>query len=116
MAPRRLGVEADKNLRVGSPAMLARDLLKQKLSSRRFTSSALHDEAGQGIVYQLGERASGDVHTISPGWWASSPIYLKERRARQRPAPQRAKSINANLSANGPWRTWFVSANWRWRM
>jgi len=73
---------------------LARDPLEQELKFATVDPVALHDEAGQGIVYQLGERASADVHTISPGWRASRPIYLKERRARQRPAPHRAKSIN----------------------
>jgi len=73
---------------------LARDLLNQKLKFAAVDPVALHDEAAQGIVYQLGERAPGDVHIMSPGWRASSPICLKERRTRQRPAPQRAKSIN----------------------
>ena len=95
---------------------LARDLLEEKLKFAAVDPVALHDEAGQGIVYQLSERAPGDVHTISPGWRASSPIYLEERRARQRPAPQRAKFDQSDLSANGPWQTRFVSANWRWRM
>jgi hypothetical protein len=44
-----------------------RDSLEQKLELAAVDPIALHDEADQGIVYQLGERAPGDVHDISPG-------------------------------------------------
>jgi hypothetical protein len=43
-----------------------RDLREQKLKLVAVDPVALHDEAGEGIVYQLGNRASGDVHDISP--------------------------------------------------
>src|SRR5215471_54405 len=43
-----------------------RDLREQKLKLVAVDPVALHDEAGEGIVYQLGKRAPGDVHDISP--------------------------------------------------
>lgn len=39
---------------------------------------ALHDEADQGIVYQFGERAPGDVHDISPGYLAPQVPFLSD--------------------------------------
>jgi hypothetical protein len=49
---------------LGRQQSLARDLLEQKLKFAVVDPAALHDEAGQGIVYQLGERAPG---ALSPG-------------------------------------------------
>jgi hypothetical protein len=95
---------------------LARDLLKQKLKFAAVDPVAVHDEAGQGIVYQLGERAPGDVHTISPRL-AGFESDLSQGASSPPAASASARQIDqSDLSANGPWRTQFVSANWRWPM
>jgi hypothetical protein len=51
---------------LGCQQPLARDLLEQKLKVAAIDPVALHDEGGEGIVHQLGKRAPGDVHNISP--------------------------------------------------
>jgi hypothetical protein len=56
----------------GRRQSLARDPLEEEIKLAAVDPVALHpvalhDEADQGIVNQLGERAPGDVHDISPG-------------------------------------------------
>jgi hypothetical protein len=51
----------------GHRQSLARDPLEEEIKLAVVDPIALHDEADQGIVNQLGERAPGDVHDISPG-------------------------------------------------
>ena len=50
------------------PQSFARDPLEQTLEFAAFDPVTLHDEPDQGISYQLGKRAPGDVHDTSPGY------------------------------------------------
>jgi hypothetical protein len=62
------------------PQSLTCDPLEQPLELAAVDPVALHDEADQGIVHQLGERASGDVHDIPPGYLAPrSPFISNEQ-------------------------------------
>jgi len=67
---RRLRSQGPRPTRVCEPGRqqsLARNPLEQSLKLAAVDPVALHDEAGEGIVYQLGKRAPSDVHNISPG-------------------------------------------------
>jgi hypothetical protein len=50
----------------GASTRGARGPLEQKLEFATVDPVALHDEADQGILHQLGQRAPSDVHNISP--------------------------------------------------
>ena len=52
------------------PHPLADDTLEKKPELVTVDPVTLHDETDQGILYQLGERALGDVHDIPPGFTA----------------------------------------------
>src|ERR1700730_155705 len=50
------------------PGLPARDTLEEKLELAAVESVTPHDETGQGILHQLGERAWADGHDNSPAF------------------------------------------------
>ena len=58
------------------PQSLTCNPLEQTLELAAVDPVALHDEADQGIVYQLDGRAPGDVHDISPGCLAPQVPFI----------------------------------------
>ena len=80
-----------------------RDLRQQKFEFATVDRVALHDEADQGIVRQLGQRALGDIRNISPRLLApeihlNGITYVGHRLSRRIGASKRQKALGESVT------------------
>jgi hypothetical protein len=60
------------------PKSSARDPPEQTLEFAAVDPVTPRDETDQGVSYQLGERAPGDVHDTSPGYSAPRVLFISD--------------------------------------